>query len=88
MEKTLSAEEQRRKVARENFHLTTVSIQHMAVYEPGLFHSGEEHEEGESRVVRRTALSSYGAVPPPPSFSSSLPPPFSSPSCCAAFPSR
>ncbi|XP_021380201.1 protein unc-80 homolog isoform X3 [Mizuhopecten yessoensis] len=43
--KALQAEEERKRVGRENFPMTTVSITQLAAYEPALHHAGEEHEE-------------------------------------------
>lgn len=44
--RALRAEEERKRVGRENFPLTTVSVAQLAAYEPALHHVNEEHEEG------------------------------------------
>lgn len=44
--KALHAEEERKRVGRENFPMTTVSVPQLAAYEPALHHAGDEHEEG------------------------------------------
>lgn len=44
--KGLQAKEERKRVGRENFPMTTVSVTQLAAYEPALHHAGEEHEEG------------------------------------------
>ncbi|CAE1324419.1 UNC80 [Acanthosepion pharaonis] len=45
--RALRAEEERKRVGRENFPLTTVSVAQLAAYEPALHHVNEEHEEGD-----------------------------------------
>lgn len=44
--KALQAEEERKRIGRENFPMTTVPITHLAAYEPALHHISEDHEEG------------------------------------------
>ncbi|KAK6194683.1 hypothetical protein SNE40_000272 [Patella caerulea] len=45
--KGLLAEEERKRIGRENFPMTTVPVCQLAAYEPALHHPGEEHEEGD-----------------------------------------
>lgn len=44
--RALLAEEDRRRAARENFHMTSVAVTQHASYEPALLHSPEDHEDG------------------------------------------
>ncbi|KAL3872189.1 hypothetical protein ACJMK2_040132 [Sinanodonta woodiana] len=45
--KALHAEEERKRVGREMFPMTTISVTQLAAYEPSLHHASEDHEEGE-----------------------------------------
>ena len=44
--KALHEEEERKRIGRENFPMTTVPIAVHAAYEPSLHHGDLEHEEG------------------------------------------
>ena len=44
--KALHEEEERKRVGRENFPMTTVPVAVLAAYEPSLHHGDLEHEEG------------------------------------------
>ncbi|KAJ8299881.1 hypothetical protein KUTeg_021400 [Tegillarca granosa] len=44
--KALQAEEERKRVGRETFPMTTVGVCQLAAHEPALHHVSEEHEEG------------------------------------------
>ncbi|ESO92838.1 hypothetical protein LOTGIDRAFT_232936 [Lottia gigantea] len=45
--KGLHAEEERKRIGRENFPMMTVPVCQLAAYEPALHNPGEEHEEGD-----------------------------------------
>ena len=47
----LLAEEERKRVGRENFPMTTVAVPQLAAYEPALHPAVEEHEEGSHLVL-------------------------------------
>lgn len=44
--KALQAEEERKRIGRENFQMTTVPVPQLAADEPALHHATDEHEEG------------------------------------------
>lgn len=44
--RALQAEEERKRIGRENFPMTTVPVTQLAAYEPALHSGVEEHEEG------------------------------------------
>ena len=48
--RALRAEEERKRIGRENFPLTAVSVAQLAAYEPALHHVNEEHEEGKLEI--------------------------------------
>ena len=52
--RALLAEDDRRRAARENFHMITVPIIQQATYEPALHHVGEEHDEGKLTEILRS----------------------------------
>ncbi|XP_061164273.1 protein unc-80 homolog isoform X1 [Saccostrea echinata] len=43
--KAFQAEEERKRVGRERFPMTTIPVNHLAAYEPAIHHGSEEHEE-------------------------------------------
>eukprot|EP00105_Crassostrea_gigas_P024973 XP_011445404.1 PREDICTED: protein unc-80 homolog isoform X2 [Crassostrea gigas] len=43
--KAFQAEEERKRVGRERFPMTTIPVNHLAAYEPAIHHASEEHEE-------------------------------------------
>lgn len=49
--RALMREEERKKIGREKFPMTTVSVTHLAAVEPSLHHFGEDHEEGMLGVI-------------------------------------
>lgn len=47
LNRALIAEEDRRKSARENFHVTSVPVNYLAAYEPALHHGdANEYDDG------------------------------------------
>ena len=44
--RALQAEEERKRVGRENFPMTTIPVCQLAAFEPALHHPSEDHEEG------------------------------------------
>jgi hypothetical protein len=57
--RALLAEEERKRVGRENFPMTTVPVTQLAAYEPALHSAVEEHEEGSS-VIASLLLTTLG----------------------------
>lgn len=53
--KAFQAEEERKRVGRERFPMTTIPVNQLAAYEPAIHHASEEHEEGELQN-KRTAV--------------------------------
>ncbi|XP_048774238.1 protein unc-80 homolog isoform X3 [Ostrea edulis] len=43
--KAFQAEEERKRVGRERFPMTTIPVNHLAAHEPAIHHASEEHEE-------------------------------------------
>lgn len=58
--KAFQAEEERKRVGRERFPMTTIPVNHLAAYEPAIHHASEEHEEGEAILYRARAFGSGG----------------------------
>jgi hypothetical protein len=50
--KALQDEEDKLKEERENYRISAVPITLQAAYEPALFHTIEEHEEGDDEIDR------------------------------------
>ena len=49
--RALQREEERKRVGRETFPMTTVSVTQLAAVEPSLHHVSEDHEEGTSLIL-------------------------------------
>lgn len=49
--RALRAEEERKRIGRENFPLTTTPVLQLAAYEPALHHVSEDHEEGNHKPL-------------------------------------
>ena len=49
--RALQREEERKRVGRETFPMTTVSVTQLAAVEPSLHHVSEDHEEGTSFIL-------------------------------------
>ncbi|KAL5011899.1 hypothetical protein ScPMuIL_010450 [Solemya velum] len=47
--------EERKRIGRENFPMTTVPITHLAAYEPALHHISEDHEEAMQEEINLAA---------------------------------
>ncbi|XP_071097692.1 protein unc-80 homolog [Haliotis cracherodii] len=55
--RALQAEEERKRVGRENFPMTTIPVCQLAAFEPALHHASEDHEEAtqEENLVNMAA---------------------------------
>jgi hypothetical protein len=49
--RALQREEERKRIGRETFPMTTVSVTQLAALEPSLHHVGEDHEEGKKQQL-------------------------------------
>ncbi|XP_055936881.1 protein unc-80 homolog isoform X2 [Argiope bruennichi] len=48
--RALQEEEEKKRIERENYNITTASVTSQAAHEPALFHSVEDHEEGDQDI--------------------------------------
>ncbi|KFM72573.1 Protein unc-80-like protein, partial [Stegodyphus mimosarum] len=49
--RALQEEEEKKRTERENYHITAAAVTSQAAYEPALFHSVEEHEDGDEDLT-------------------------------------